>query len=188
MNLKLRVVRLPEDALGFIRRECSSCHRQFKTKAWASDSASLHRRIAQQLPHENPDELFTTTLREPTRACPYCGSKAAPDAFLTVEQRGYLEHLSRAYANLIRHELLMQVQRTLSLNPYPTFVPVKPEAPPPPLRDDADTFRLTHFICCNEEARVERFWKKDLYCSRCGIEHRSTHPAKAQFMLPQARG
>src|SRR4051812_15426343 len=61
MNLKLRIVRLPEDPLGFVRRECPDCHRQFKTKGWASDSASVHRRLAAQLPHENPDELFTAT-------------------------------------------------------------------------------------------------------------------------------
>lgn len=187
MNLKLRVVRLPEDAAGFIRRECSACHRQFKTKAWPSDSGSLHRRIAEHLPHENPDELFASALRVPVRSCPYCGRQAAADAYLTAEQRAYLEHLSRAYANLIRHESLMQVHRTLSQNPYPTFVPVKPEAPPPPLRDDADTFRLQHFVCCNEELRVEKYWRKNLYCCRCGAEHRS-QASKAHFMLPQARG
>ena len=32
---------MPEDALGFVRRECSSCHRQWKTKAWASDAPAI---------------------------------------------------------------------------------------------------------------------------------------------------
>src|SRR6476469_5189505 len=101
MNLKLRVVRLPEDCYGFVRRECPSCHRQFKTRAWPSDAASMHRRIARPLPHENPDELFLSSLKDPVRACPYCGATHAPDAFLTTEQRAHIEHLSRAYGNLI---------------------------------------------------------------------------------------
>lgn len=185
MNLKLRVVRLPEDALGFVRRECPSCHRQWKTRAWASDAPAIHRRLARHLPHENPDELFMTSVTEQLRACPYCGHKAGAESFFTAEQRAHVEHLAQAYGNLVRHELLMQVQRTLSQNPYPTFVPMKPEAPPAPMRDDTDDMRVVHFVCCGEDARVERFWRRNLHCSRCGIEHRSS-TSKATFMLPQA--
>jgi hypothetical protein len=79
----------------------------------------------------------------------------------------------------------MQVQRTLSQNPYPTFVPMKPEAPPAPLRDDQDDMRMVHFVCCGEDTRVERFWRRNLHCSRCGIEHQSS-TSKASFMMPQA--
>lgn len=187
MNLKLRVVRLPEDPLGFVRRECSACHRQWKTKAWGSDAAAIHRRLARHLHHENPDELFATLVAEGTRACPYCGHTATAESFFTAQQRSHIEHVANAYGNLVRHELLMQVHRTLSHNPYPTFVPMKPEAPPPPLRDDQDDLRAVHFVCCGEDTRVERYWRRNLHCSRCGIEHLSS-TARATFMMPQALG
>lgn len=169
-------VELPADAAGFVRRECPFCERQFKTIAGPFDAACVHRRVARALVHHNADEA--PAGREPLH-CPYCGKEAPLDAFFTPQQVRYLERVVAALAEEVRYQQLSHVRRTLSQNPYPTFVPVPPSQPSPVLAPEPDDMEVRAFLCCAEDAKVESHWRGAVHCVRCGAYQRiETGPAE----------
>lgn len=161
-------VRLPVDRRGFLRRECASCHRQFKLRWSEQDAVLALRRLGRELPHVNADEIASLSAR---RICPYCGAAAEPDEFWTEEQRLFLSRRAMALAEAIRFEQLRHVERTLSQNPYLTFLPVPPGPFLHGLRPEPDDMRVVPLVCCGEDVKVRDSWQGTVRCPFCGAEH-----------------
>ena len=164
---RLEVV-LPRDASGFVRRQCPSCQRIFKTRPSRFDSRALHRRLVALFPFENPHEGYEPV---PTWTCFYCGHQADADEWLVRDHVAYLESLARSLANHVRYEQLSHVSRTLAQNPRPTFVAVAPDALPEGMPEEPEDLRPLHLVCCGDEVKSLWDWDGPFYCPRCGAHH-----------------
>lgn len=160
---------LPTDSRGFVRRKCPRCRLPFKTRPYRSDGVSMHRVLAKRLFHGNEVEAREG---QAFRACLYCGATASPDAWLTDEQRTYVEDWAHALSNKVRFEQLAHVTRTLSENPRPTFVAVPPEFPRDAMPPEPDDLHEVPLLCCSEEAKAIPGWLGPIYCPRCGAKQR----------------
>lgn len=169
-------LKLPLDRRGFLRRECPTCHRQFKLRWREKDAVLVIRRLGAVLPHVNGDEVQTAPVR---RHCPYCASHADADEWWTEEQRLFLSRKAAAIGEEIRFEQLRQVERTLAHNPYPTFLAVAPSPFRYSVRPDPDDMRVMPLVCCNEEVKVRDSWKGGIHCPFCGVEHTIKPPGGA---------
>lgn len=161
-------VALPRDASGFVRRQCPSCLRVFKTRPSRFDARILQRRLLVLFPFENPHEGYEPV---PTWTCFYCGQRAEADEFLVRDHVAYLEDLAKGLANHVRYEQLAHVTRTLSQNPRPTFVVVAPEELPRYMSPEPEDLRPIHLVCCVEEVKALWDWDGPFYCPRCGAHH-----------------
>lgn len=85
---------LPLDADGFIRRECPTCHQQFKWHHGRTGDAPAD--------HVEPTVYY----------CPLCGHAAAADAWWTPEQFDYQQAIVAAYAPLVAQEELKAAMRS----------------------------------------------------------------------------
>lgn len=143
---------LPTDHDGFVRRQCSTCERQFK---WYSGSANEE---AEQQPDA---EVYY---------CPLCGAAAEPDDWLTFEQKELLEVEARRAATPVLDEMIgsflndlkgpnITVKRTNHLE--------APDAADPLVETDDMAIVLSP---CHgyEPIKVPDDWAEPLYCLVCG--------------------
>lgn len=158
---------LPADASGFVRRECPSCYRLFKVQAAYIGSLVLER-VLGKVSHQNGDELKASAL---TRHCPYCGARATEECWFTAEQRNWLDKRAETFGLELRYEQLAHVERTLAVNPSPTFLPVRPALPDCRLRPEPDDMRAVPLLCCGEEIKLSENWLGPVRCFLCGTEH-----------------
>jgi hypothetical protein len=163
-------VGLPRDALGFIRRECPHCHRQFKMRGGPSDGAVIQRHLSRFLLLVNCEELAPAGE---SLYCIYCGRSANGDEWCTPQQRAWIEKVAGVLAREIRFEQLAFPVRTLRDNPRLTFLPMPPAEGIPEMRSEPDDMVRALFICCVEDVKVESHWAQPIYCPRCGCEHQS---------------
>jgi hypothetical protein len=161
---------LPLDALGFVRRECPHCHRQFKTRGGPNDGATVQRQLSRFLALVNREEL---AHEGEVLFCVYCGRSADGDEWCTPQQRAWIEKLAGVLTREIRFEQLAFPARTLKDNPRPTFLPLPPSERIPEMRSEPDDMSRASFICCVEDVKVEAHWTQPIYCPRCGCEHLS---------------
>ncbi|WP_373048462.1 hypothetical protein [Vulgatibacter sp.] len=170
-------LKLPLDRRGFLRRECSTCHRQFKLRWSEQDAVLLLRRLGNELRHENEHEVVTHPV---SRTCPYCSASAHADAWWTEEQRLYLSRKAAALGEEIRFEQLRHVERTIGQNPNLTFLPVPPAPFRAGVRAEPDDMRVIPLVCCGEDVKVRDSWTGTIHCPFCGVEHdiQRGHPAK----------
>jgi len=179
-------VRLPTDSLGFVRRECPHCRRQFKTRRRAFDGRVLMRRLGAAVTHHNAQEI-QLGLGE-RYSCFYCGKVGPADDFLTADQVQFLEQLSTSLVELLRYEQLSQVVRTLSDNPRPTFVPVHPRPLPGAMPTELEDMRPLPLTCCNEVVKAAAGWDQPFYCPSCGVRHsRGGSPTRHKLQLTFVR-
>ncbi|MDQ3264306.1 MAG: hypothetical protein M3Y59_11690 [Myxococcota bacterium] len=162
-------LRLPNDSLGFVRRECPHCRRQFKTRRRAFDGRVLMRRLGAAVTHENAQDI-QLGLGE-RFSCFYCGKVGPADDFLTADQKEFVERLSTSLVEHLRFEQLSQVVRTLSDNPRPTFVPVRPAAMPAGMPGELEDMRPFPLTCCNDEVKAAAGWNQPFHCPACGVRH-----------------
>jgi len=167
---------LPVDRRGYLRKECSSCRRQFKLRFTDADNALFQRRVAKGLPHANEHEIATGAA---VRICPYCAHHADADAWWTEEHRLWLGKIAASLSEEIRFEQLRYVERTLGQNPYMTFLPVAPAPFHGQMRAEADDMRVVPLVCCGEEVKVRESWAGPIHCPFCGIEHETEPPHSA---------
>jgi hypothetical protein len=172
LSSPLKLLSLPTDSEGFVRRECPSCHREFKSRPFPSDGLALNRYLSRASLHENREELDHAIAG---RACLYCGRRAPPEAFLTDDQRKSLDRIADASEADLRHEQLHFVARTLSQNPRPTFVPVAPRKVCLSMPPEPDDLQPVPLMCCQEDAKGDRRWLDIVYCPRCGARQ-ATRP------------
>jgi len=161
-------VSLPQDSLGFVRRECPSCHRLFKARAARAEGQRIFRRVAAHVVHANDQEVRCPRVR---RSCPYCAHRADEDQWFTAEQREWLDRRGKTLSLELRYEQLACVERTLSLNPSPTFITVRPEPSSGALQAEPDDMSVVPLLCCREELKVSERWSGPLRCFYCGVEH-----------------
>lgn len=155
---------LPRDSAGFVRRVCPHCQREFKTRPFPTDGLAVQRELMRGLRHENAQETAGIALR----ACLYCGRLAAPEQWLTEEQRRFLGWHGEALGAQVRYLQLTHVLRTLSVNPRVTFLVLPPANPEPRVPVEPDDLRLIPLVCCGEEAKSLEGWGGSVYCPRCG--------------------
>jgi len=173
---------LPMDVSGFVRRECPDCRRAFKTRPSTEDGRSLQYRLADAGMRSDLQETVFSSSR---RTCPYCGSSAPESAWLTSEQRAYVEELSEAFATQANHLQLQVIAEKLASRAGPTFVPIAPPPPPEPPVYEPDDLERAFLICCGEELKLQPGWKHAVYCFKCGTQHdRGRKPPT--FELPLA--
>lgn len=161
-------LKLPLDRRGFLRRECATCHRQFKLRWSESDAVLMLRRLGSVLRHVNEHEVTPHPMR---RHCPYCGARADADSWWTEEQRLFLTKKAAALGEEIRFEQLRHVERTLSSNPYLTFLPVAPTPFRYTVRPEPDDMRVIPLVCCGEDVKVRDSWNGRIHCPFCGVQH-----------------
>lgn len=161
-------LKLPLDRRGFLRRECETCHRQFKLRWREHDAVLVMRRLGAELPHVNADEVETSAAR---RVCPYCAARASADAFWTEEQRLFLSRKAASLGEEIRFEQLRHVERTIGQNPNLTFLPVPPQPGKLGVRAEPDDMRVVPMVCCGEDVKVRDTWSGAVHCPFCAAEH-----------------
>lgn len=161
-------LKLPLDRRGFLRRECTTCHRQFKLRWSEQDAVLVMRRLGAELPHINADEVGPGAAH---RTCPYCAVGASADAFWTEEQRLFLSRKAAALGEEIRFEQLRHVERTLGQNPNLTFLPVAPSPMRLGVRSEPDDMRVVPMVCCGEDVKVRDSWTGSVHCPFCAAEH-----------------
>jgi hypothetical protein len=169
---------LPEDGQGFVRRECPSCRRQFKTRGGPADGAIIQRYLGRHLYFENPHEIVRD---DATVHCLYCGVAAPSDEWCTPQQRAWLEKVATFLGKEIRFEQMAFAWRTLEFNPSPTFIAVPPSDRLPEMRTEDDDMRKASFFCCVEEAKVDTHWTRPLHCPRCGSAHGAAVPVQVRL-------
>lgn len=161
-------LKLPLDRRGFLRRECSACHRQFKLRWSEQDAVLVMRRLGAELPHVNEHEVRPARAM---RTCPYCGAEADSDSFWTEEQRLFLTRKAAALGEEIRFEQLRHIERTLGQNPNLTFLPVPPAPFRLGVRAEPDDMRVVPMVCCGEDVKVRDSWTGSVHCPFCATEH-----------------
>lgn len=138
-------VTLPLDD-DFLRRECSSCERQFKRLGSRSQV------------DPQPVELF----------CPYCYLPAGADSWWTPAQLVYLQEVAAAQ---VVGPQLDQLRR--SMNDAPTglvqlSIEVRTIQPPRPLQESSDMTRVVMPCHVEEPLKVVEAWSLDIGCHMCG--------------------
>lgn len=162
-------LRLPTDSLGFVRRECPHCRRQFKTRRREFDGRVLMRRLGASVLHHNAADI---TLGNGERfACFYCGKVAPADEYLTADQKDFVEKLATSMVEHLRYEQMAQVIRNLSDNPRPTYVPVKPKPLPDAMPRELEDMRPFPLTCCGEDVKAAGGWSQPFHCPTCGARH-----------------
>ncbi len=159
---------LPRDSEGFVRRQCPHCARPFKTRPFPTDGRALHRHVLSRLAHANGHEGDSVALR----ACAYCGKWAVLEAWLTPEQRLFLDEQARALRDQVRYQALLYVLRTLSKNPRPTYVVVPPKTRRSAMAPEPDDLSKVLLLCCADEVKVLPGWEGSIFCPRCGAVQR----------------
>lgn len=166
---------LPQDSQGFVRRECPSCHRHFKTRPSPGDGLSVLQRLGLVLPHENPHEIDGGRARR----CLYCGRSAPADGWLTAEQRDHLARVAAAWAAEVRSEQARSLHPPGARRPAPSSSDRRVSMPPEP--DDLEPVPL---LCCGEEAKALKDWRGSVYCPRCGARQST---GRVALGMPPAR-
>lgn len=163
------------DRDGFMRRTCSSCGRDFKAEANASDFATALQpyfreaglEIGVREEEENGGE------KEYLR-CPYCSHRAESSEMLTEELVNYTERL------ILREYLLPMINQHLaqtadsfgsgtrnspvsvSLEHDPGVRAVRPISGPEP-----PDMTIVHLLCCSKRIKVSHGWYKLSHCPYC---------------------
>jgi uncharacterized Zn-finger protein len=164
-------LRIPLDRGGFSRRECPDCHRQFKLRWTELDGGLVVQQLGAVVHFANDDEVGEPAFL----SCPYCAHRGAAGAWWTEEQRELLEKRAVTLQAEIRFEQLRHVERSLSDNPYPTFLAVAPAPFGSTFSPEPDDMRLIPLLCCGEEVKVRETWSEAVRCPYCGRET-STDP------------
>jgi hypothetical protein len=171
MSEKIIPMNLPLDSDGFLRRQCSSCERQFK---WHPNQ--------QETALDRDDGLIAETLGEDDKDsypnpeyyyCPYCREPATPDAWWTKEQLEYGKSL--AAAEILGPQLrdfadsLKGMNSRGGLISFSVDVDMPDLSRPEPLTEPDDMLRVD-FPCHPEEpVKIEEGWGSEVACLVCSI-------------------
>jgi hypothetical protein len=141
-------ISIPVDADGFLRRECPSCVREFKTR-------------------RTPDDESGVAMPDGGYACPYCAERATADQWWTKAQAEYVGAL--AMSEIVGPEL-GALERDPDPNALISFE-VRVERPPRPasLPEEPNDMRRVDFACHpTESVKVDNDWDDDVHCIICG--------------------
>lgn len=141
-------ISIPTDESGFIRRECSSCQREFKWFAGPTD--------------ERPDDF----LEPENYTCPYCGVPSGPDSWWTPAQLEYAQAVAMGpMSRQLEQELKHELGRWLEYEPGVHEVP--------DLLIDPDDMIIVEPPCHPfEPLKISENWSEPLHCLMCGSRFR----------------
>jgi len=159
-------VTIPLDPQGFFRRQCPDCHREFKLRWTEFDGGLILRHLGASIRFANADEVAP----DAPLTCPYCAHEGQADAFSTPAQRAHLARRAQFLEAEIRFEQLRHVERSLSDNPYPTFLAVPPEPFREEIEPEPDDMQVVHLACCREDIKVPETWIDRIRCPFCAAE------------------
>lgn len=143
-------ITLPLDD-GFLRRECSSCERQFK---WFSGETEGR-------PQDvvDPEVYF----------CPYCGATAPPDEWWTTEQSEYAVEVARGPAvDMMARELGDALEPLNSAGLVSAGLEYPHSEPPASLHESSDMVIVEPPCHQWEPLKVEESWDQAFHCLLCG--------------------
>jgi hypothetical protein len=144
-------IELPLDNLGFLRRECPNCERQFKWHHGPTDG------MPEDAP--NPDEYH----------CPYCGVPAALDQWWTKEQVEAIQTTALREATPELEQMLRDALKPLNKSGViRADVKSEPINPPPPLFEPEDMVAVASPCHPYEPVKISEDWRDPLYCLVCG--------------------
>ena len=178
-------IRLNLDRDGFSRRECPRCRAHFKVPWGVREEPVVAAALAARVPHLNAAEADGGVAE---RYCPYCGTHAPADHFLTSDALLRID----AHAHKLQSELRWRALRApldlLSANPRPTYVAVRPEEVRlPRLRADWDDLARMLVPCCGEEQKVSDAWVGPVRCHHCGTAHLRSGPRDVGLEMAMLR-
>lgn len=164
--MALEIVSIPLDPRGFFRRQCPDCRREFKLRWTELDGSLILRQLGSSIPFANGDEVAKTS----PLVCPYCAHEAQAVAYFTPAQKKLLTERAASLEAEIRFEQLRHVERSLSDNPYPTFLAIPPEPFGAVIDPEPDDMRVLLLPCCEEEIKVQEAWGEEVRCPFCAGE------------------
>jgi len=144
-------ISLPVDEDGFLRRECPSCERQFKS--YFGETA------------DRPEDF----LEPENYFCPYCGEPSGHDTWWTKQQ---LEYMQSAAVGPMLEEVTDELGRAFGniRNDFIKFdvKPPDPPEPPMPLIEPNDMLMVAPPCHRFEPIKVLEDWTEPLNCFMCG--------------------
>jgi hypothetical protein len=141
---------VPLDTDGFLRRECSTCERQFK---WFSGATA-----------DRPDDAVDAD----NYCCPYCGVAAATDQWWTREQLDYASELATAaFSDVVEEHVRSWPAVKTGL--VQTSVEYSGSSTPPSTIDELNDMVMVASPCHSwEPIKVTEGWDEPLHCLVCG--------------------
>lgn len=159
----LETLSLPLDPRGFFRRQCPGCRREFKLRWTEFDGSLVLRHLGAAIQFANADELAQAA----PLICPYCAHEEQAGSFFTPELQAHLAKRAQNLVAEIRFEQLRHVERSLSDNPYPTFLAIPPEPFGEEIAPEPDDMRVVLLPCCGEEIKLPEAWAEGIRCPYC---------------------
>lgn len=147
-------IAVPLDPDGFLRRECPTCHREFK---W------FNGRVEDTPPEwEDPEAYF----------CPYCGIPADGDSWFTQAQVAYVEQALLGRTTELIQDELNDIVRGVNRQGGPIRMSISGKEgsapPPPPLSEPNDMVAVASSCHPFEPIKVVDGWVEPLHCLVCG--------------------
>lgn len=149
MSDKQIAMSVPLDSDGFLRHECPTCEREFKSRP-------------------TPDGEEPTPPSDGGYFCPYCAVQAPTDAWFTKAQIEAAK--SQVFDEVLGPELdkLADSARRASTGFLKIDVKTSGHEAPPPLTE-ADDMRRVDFSChTTEPIKVLDDWEQQVHCLVCG--------------------
>jgi hypothetical protein len=150
---------------GFVLRTCPRCGRDFQTWLSPSDIVVFSEACATLGRWANAAELAAPPI---ALRCIYCRHRAKASGFQSALQLREAEKLTAAWAEQVRFLRLRHVLDSLSVNPRPTFLLLRPAAPRLQCSDSSDDFAYRSYGCCGVEFRGMSNWSRGVFCPGCG--------------------
>jgi hypothetical protein len=146
-------ISVPLDADGFLRRECPTCHREFKWFNGRTDDTPPD--------WEDPETYF----------CPYCGAGADANAWHTQTQAAYVQQILTSHAIGAVADELEGMARTINRHGGLIKMSVSGDndvPAPSPLSEPNDMVAVASPCHPFEPSKVLEGWTEPLHCLVCG--------------------
>lgn len=168
---------LSTDREGFLRRECVSCGREFKTEV---DSSELTWALAAQCERAGLQVGMTGADDDPPSVlrCPFCGHEAPGTDMHTRETIDYMKRLVyREYVVPMLNRFTADLEQSFGRRPRAgglfsismEFKASREIAPVRPMHGpESPDMKIIQFLCCGKRIKVPEAWWDVAACSYCG--------------------
>ena len=169
-------VSLSTDREGFLRRECVSCGREFKTEV---DSSELTWALAAQCERAGLQVGMTGSDEPPSvLRCPFCGHEAPGTDMHTRDTVDYMKRLVyREYVVPTLNRFTADLEKSfgrrgrsgglfsvsMEFKASREIAPVRPMHGP-----ESPDMKIIRFLCCGKRIKVPEAWWDVPACSYCG--------------------
>ena len=174
-------VSIGTDRDRFLRRNCPSCGRDFKTEIDAADLAwaltAQISRVSMEMGIPAADAAVETEKRN--LRCPYCQHFAEANDMHTEETVDYLKRFAyREYALPMLSKMLSEFADSVRMGSSGGLISFsisadyqQPLIPPRPIHGPEPTdMKIVDFLCCNKRIKVAESCVDISQCSFCGSQ------------------